>query len=171
MEQVTTVLLVVVVLIALIGTAVFMFFYIEDGEVFTPDEKTTVNLASPSVNTRDIANVTHWDTVININLVTPRDATVAWSDVVVMVRDADGQVLLQRTEALPDDPSSYDDAANGWVDVQVWYIDTDAVGVVGAGDAIKITGMDDRYEGGYVEVVDADEVERIGSITLPTNFP
>jgi hypothetical protein len=167
----TAVIVVVVVLTAFIGTAVFMWFYIDEGEVFEPDEETTLNLAPPSVHSRDIANVTHWDAIIEINLVTPRDVTVDWLGVVVEVRDEDGTVLFPMTEVLPNDPSGYDDAANGWVDVQVWYVDADADGVVDAGDAIKITGMNDRYEGGYLQVVGAGPFEPIGSITLPTNFP
>ena len=42
-------------------------------------------------------------------------------------------------------------------------------GIQNAGDAIKITGMADTYEGATLELTKAGE--RIGSATMPTNFP
>lgn len=167
----TTIIAAVIIVVAVIALSAFMWIYIDESEILPPDEKLVLNLASPSVMTRDIANITHWDTVININKVTPKDASLLWIDVEVIVKNADGSVLLPRTRSFPDDPGNYDDAANGWVDVEVWAIDIDQNGLVSPGDAIKITGMDIRFEGGFVEIVQTSPVERIGGIVLPTQFP
>jgi hypothetical protein len=101
--------------------------------------------------------------------VTPRDITVAWLNVLVVIKSASGAVLLTETTPRPDAPSYYDDGSSGWVAVQVWYVDTDSDLSLSSGDAFKITGMEDSYEGATVEFTYQDNV--IGSTTLPTDFP
>jgi hypothetical protein len=128
----------------------------------------TVNIASPNVQQRLVSDVVHYDAVLNINKITPRDTLVFWTSVEMIIKAADGSVLMTRTVPLPDDPTMYDDAANGWVEVEVWFIDVSSDIFVDAGDALKITGMDERYEGSYVEIT--YKGDRIGSITLPTDF-
>jgi hypothetical protein len=166
--KLTAIVIVVVLILAFAFVAIMM-----DRDFFInsePTEKVTVNLASPNVSTREIANVTHWDAVLNFNQVTPSDSSVPWTNVLVTIRDADGSMLLASAMPLSDDPFSYDDAANGWVDVEVWFIEvTFNDSSLDAGDALKVTGMDVRYEGATIDINNYGD--RIGSITLPTNFP
>jgi hypothetical protein len=165
--KVVAVVIVVAVVLAVVLVAIFwmgVLSVIDD----LPDDRVTLNLASPSVQSREISNVTHWDAVININKMTPNDANVMWISLVVVIKSADGSVLLTQTVPLPDG-GSYDDASNGWVDVEIWYVDTDSDMFVDAGDAMKITGMDDTYEGALVDLTYLGN--RAGSVTLPTDFP
>lgn len=166
--KVVAIVIVVAVVLAVLMVAIFwmgVLSVIDD----LPDDRVTLNLASPSVETREITNITHWDAVVNINKITPSDSRVMWLSVLVIVKAADGSVLLTQTVPMPDSPASYDDATNGWVDVEIWYIDVGSDMFLDSGDAMKITGMDDGYEGAWIEFTYLGN--RIGSITLPTNFP
>jgi hypothetical protein len=63
----------------------------------------------------------------------------------------------------------YDNGTDGWVETQVWYVETTVDGFIDEGEALKITGMHDRFEGGRISIRYTGE--QVGSMTLPTNFP
>jgi hypothetical protein len=161
----------VIVLVVVVATAMValdgMGWLVQD-----PDPHVDIHLvlASPSVTTRGIANVTHWDAVLDIQKVTPQDSRASWVGIEITVEAEDGSELLVGATPQPDHPFSYDDAANGWVDVEVWFIEATPVDVfVDVGDAIVITGMDDRYEGASIVIRSLGD--QIGKILLPLNFP
>jgi hypothetical protein len=137
----------------------------EDGAAV---EMTTVNLATPLIEARTIGEEFYYDAKLNINKITPRDEDVPWEGVSVTVKSSAGSVLLTDTRPSWNDPTEYDDASDGSVDVQVWYLCTDAGPNMREGDALKLTGMTLDYEGGHIEV--SLRGERIASGVLPTDF-
>ena len=164
--KVIVIVVVVVILVAIMFAIIWMGILgaIDDN----PDERLTLNLAAPVVTQREISNVTIWDATINVNLITPRDDMTLWAGVEILIFSRNGMDLM-RTPLLPNDPSSYDDATNGWVDVEGWYIETSPDLFIDEGEAIKVTGMDDRYESSTLEIIFMGDV--IGTIRLPTDFP
>ena len=160
-------IVVIFLLIVVLGVIFFMGFLSgipEDNHYH--DE---VILSAPKVTQRQISNVTVWDAALDINTVRPSDFEPNWSYVRIKITSRDGMTLLSIVGLDPDDPHSYDDASNGWVDVEAWYIDKNSNTLLDEGDTIKLTGMDDRYQGSTVEVLRAGE--QIGTLTLPLNFP
>jgi hypothetical protein len=125
------------------------------------DERVTLNLASPDVMMRHIDGNPYWDAELEVNLLTPRDTVLSWASVMMVIKSSTGSVLLTSSPLLADHPPSYDDDTDGQVDVDNF--------VVNPGDEIKITGMTSAYEGATVDITSFGE--RIGSITLPTDFP
>jgi hypothetical protein len=133
------------------------------------DERVTLNLASPDVMMRHIDGNPYWDAELEVNLLTPRDTVLSWASVMMVIKSSTGSVLLTSSPLLADHPPSYDDDTDGQVDVETWYVDLLGNFVVNPGDEIKITGMTSAYEGATVDITSFGE--RIGSITLPTDFP
>jgi len=137
------------------------------------DEKITVNLASPSVQSFDrdpgAPVFTVWDATMNVNKITPKDEKVSWSEVKMIVKSSAGSVL-QPSIGLTQDTLTYDDIDGAVVDLEFWYVETTTGDTkMSAGDGIKITGMPQAWEGAIVELLKGGE--RIASATLPTNFP
>ena len=128
-----------------------------------------MNLASPVVNTRDIGEEVYYDAVLNVNRVTPRDSDVPFIEIGIVVRAADGSVLIPMTWPEPHDVDRYDDGSDGRVDVEAWYVSVASRNDLMPGDAFLLTGMTTAYEGATVMIL--MEGEQIGSIVLPTNFP
>lgn len=124
----------------------------------------TVLTASPSLVPRNTGTGEVHDATLVVNKVTPRDVTVKWSDISVVIKAADGSVLLPMT-SVKEDTSTYGAA------VEVWYSDTTGKrDRLDAGDEILITGMEASvYEGGWVYVFHEDN--RVSDTTLPTDFP
>ena len=163
-------MVVVIMLIAVPALAAFMWLGIMSSTTETVHEEITLNIGIPSVVQRTISDEAYWDASLNINKLTPKDETVPWSDIRVVVKSALGSVLNAMTRPNADDPFEYDDGSDGSVDVQFWY-DTTIPGndFVMAGDTILITGMTDDYEGATIEIFYLGE--QIGDTTLQTNFP
>ncbi len=144
-------------------------------------DKTTVNLASPSVQSLDVTERTTacWDVTLNINKITPKDDKVKWSELRIIVKGADGSVLNQATTPAANTGAYAGDLpAGGPVVVEFWYVEVTAGDLkMDAGDGVKITGMtdgsgfvgEDDYQGAMVEFTKGGE--RIASATLQTNFP
>ena len=135
-------------------------------------DKTTVNLASPSVQSLDVTERTTacWDVTLNVNKITPKDDKVKWSELRIVVKGADGSVLNQATTPAANTGAYTGDDLSTAVAVQFWYVEVTAGDLkMDAGDGVKITGMTDIYEGASVEWTKGGE--RIASATLPTNFP
>ena len=135
-------------------------------------DKTTVNLASPSVQSFDITERTTacWDVTLNVNKITPKDDKVKWSELRIVVKGADGSVLNQATTPVANTGTYEGDVLGDPVVVEFWYVEVTAGDLkMDAGDGVKITGMTDIYEGAMVEMTKGGE--RIASATLQTNFP
>ncbi len=163
------IVLVVVLLIAVPFVAVMGWLAISGAVTSTVEQRLTVQLSSPSVTQRTISDQAYWDTVLNINMVTPRNEDVLWAEVFVVLHSHDGGILLPSTLVSPD-IGVYDDGSDGAVDVEVWFIEiTTGDNRLSAGDAIKITGMTVEFEGGFVQILRSGRV--IGDTLLPTNFP
>jgi flagellin-like protein len=127
------------------------------------DEKITVNLSSPSVQSFTRGSAC-WDATMNVNKMTPKDEKVSWTEVKIIVKSAAGSVL-QASTVLGADTGVYALVATP----EFWYVEATGDAKMGAGDGIKITGMPQTWEGATVELTKAGE--RIASATLPTNFP
>lgn len=168
LAKVALIIIVVVVVVIVVAAAIFWFaiFSIVDDNI---GGDVTVNLASPSVTIRDIGGTTYWDAVVNINKVTPGGALVSWVGTSVIVKNDFGQVLLERTNLVRNNPTMYDDDSDGTVDAEAWYVDTNSDMFVSSGDSFKLTGLTDDYEGATVEMYDF--TDRIASTVLPTDFP
>ena len=161
--------MVVILLIAIPAILAMMWLGAFVDVIEEETEKVTIQMASPDVTERMIADQTYWDAEIEINKVTPNLALITFSEVKVIVKSSDGSVLISSTEPLYDDPSDYDDGLDGTVDVQVWYKATIPGSIVVAGDSFKLTGMADTdYEGALVQITRDGKI--IGSVTLPTDF-
>jgi hypothetical protein len=164
------VVVVVIVLIAIPLVLAIMWLGILTDVIEEETEKVTIQMASPSLTQRMITDQVHWDADLEINKVTPDLALVTYSDIRVIVKDSSGSVLIPSTKPLADDPDDYDDGSDGTVDVQVWYDSITSTTIMFEGDSFYLTGLTDTdYEGALVEIWHNDR--RIGSTTLPTNFP
>ncbi len=164
------VVLIVVLVIAI--PAIFAVMWLGfSGMVVEPEEeeRVTVNLASPELDQRTIGEEVHWDAELDVNKITPRHSVVAYEDVRVFIKSADGRVLLPSKRPLPDSPGDYDDGSTGPVKVQVWYQSIIDTGFMTETDTIKLTGFTTEYEGAHIEIT--LDGERIASTVLPTDFP
>lgn len=165
-------IVVAVLVVVIVVPAVVALMWLGITEVVTEPEHENVvlNFESPVVTRRQIADESYWEASFQIHMLTPRDETVDWSDVRIVIKSNDGRVLNTLTRPLPDDPDAYDDGTDGSVDIQFWY-DTsipDSM-VLGAGDTIRVTGMTVAYEGGTFEVW--YQGRQIGDSLFPTDFP
>ena len=164
-----------ILMVAITVVLAAVLWLMVSGMISTSDEdKITVNLASPNVqkfDTRTAAALDYrWDATLNVNKITPKDQKVLWSEVKVIIKASSGSILNAATGPLTDLGAVYDtDAADGTVTVEFWFVETGGNLQMNAGDAIKVTGMADTYEGATLELTKAGE--RIGSATMPTNFP
>jgi len=161
----------VVILVISVPIVVAMsWLFISGAVTSTEDERLTVQLSSPSVSQRMISDQAYWDTVLNINKVTPKDENVRWADVSIAIKTSDGGILLPNTPVSPDNRDFYDNDFDGSVDVEGWFVEiTTGDDRLSAGDAIKITGMTIEYEGGFVQVLRSGRI--IADSRLPTDFP
>jgi hypothetical protein len=133
-------------------------------------DKTTVTLANPSVRSETRTNPC-WDVTLNVQKITPKDVKVKWTELRVIIKSDSGSILNTASTVAADDDTLYNDpAGTGPAVVQFWFVEvTTGDDKLDAGDGIKITGMDNTYEGADVEFTKGGE--RIASATLPTNFP
>jgi flagellin-like protein len=160
-----------ILMVAITVVLAAVLWLMVSGMITGPDEeKVTVNIATPDVQAQTRTNPC-WDATLNINKITPKDEKVKWTEVRCVIKSASGSILNTALAPTADTPASYNDpAGTGPGVVQFWFVETDAGDTkMSAGDAIKVTGMDVGYEGATVDLTKAGE--RIGSITLPTNFP
>jgi hypothetical protein len=128
------------------------------------EEKLTLTLSNPSVEPRDTGTTTVYDCSMFIQKITPRDMTVKWSELSIVIKSHDGSVLISKTTP-SEDTGSYSET------VEVWY--SDEAGDrenADTGDELVISGMSKQdYQGAQVEVV--RKGDRVASVILPTNFP
>ena len=135
----------------------------EEGNGNGDSEPVTFILAAPFVDARDSVSGEVYDATMDVNKVWPSDAEAGWTQVSVVIKDAFGSLLLSDTP-VSKDSGMYSDT------VEVWYVDEAGDGkLVDAGDAIKITGMDESYQGARVQVLHRGDVA--ASLALPTDFP
>lgn len=139
-----------------------------DGYYGSDVERITVTLAVPEVQRQMRDGEMVWDAILNIQKITPVDKKVLWTEARVLIKSESGSILLQATALSADNSSAYDDTAP--ITVQVWYVETTRGDTkMSAGDAIKLTGMSDWYEGATIEIRKGGDI--IGHATMPTNFP
>ena len=132
------------------------------------DAWATLIMGAPSVDGREVGGVPHWDASTRVADVTPSGAEVPWTELRVMVVSSTGDLLLGAVAALPDNPPAYDDASDGTVDVEVWYVDVYDDGHIDMGDDIKLTGLTAGCEGATVRFTRDGEI--IAAIVLPSTF-
>ncbi len=162
--KVVVIVIVVLIILAVVAAALFfmgLMSLVQD----LPDDPVVV-MSAPQVTPRQLGNNTVWDATLEIVRVRPSD--IRWDDLTIYIESRGGTVLLDEMIVGLDDPTQYDDAADGWVDVQLWYVESPSDGSLDAGEAIRITGMDERYQGSTVELLlDLP----VSWVNLPLNFP
>ena len=138
----------------------------DDKEEKDPCDGVTINLASPAVASRDVDNnTTVWDVNITVNKITPKESVIAWSKLNVIIKDAAGSVLLEKT-ALTEVTGDYGTG------VKAWYYDmNDPATDINATDVIVISSMTSDYQGATMELVCGDNDVRLASASFPTDFP
>ena len=144
------------------------FYFFALTQMSDPVPPARIELMNPTVEQRSIDGQIRWDTIIHISRLVPDDARFLWTEILIVIRSSDGDVLNIQTRP-QEDIGRYDDATDGTIDVEFWFIKVFWVDHLRAGDVIKITGMNSTYEGAIIEVV--YQRYRIDHITLPTNFP
>ncbi len=132
----------------------------QDDDQVTGDIIMTVS--PPDVNkvTREAGDV--WDANMDILRIDPDTARVKWIELSITVKTWDGSLALTATQ-----PSK--DSGLYGTSPEVWY--QEAAGdeeLATAGDVIRITSMDQTFEGGKVLLVRAGEV--LGTADLPDVF-
>ena len=152
-------------LVALVTVIVLSLSGCYSPEYGPEEERITLAIASPFVEPRNTGTAMLHDATLDIMKITPKDSTVKWSNVKVLIKGADGSVLLPATPVIVEDTGTYGGT------VEVWYHDEAGDRKkVDAGDSILITGMEAaEYEGAWVEITRLGE--RIGAVSLPTDFP
>ena len=130
---------------------------------------TTINIASPVMSNRTIDGEVRWDASFGINKITPKDQTIKWSDLYLVIRRENGSYLQQQLKLEQDDPSRYDNASDGSIKVETWYLDHTGGGKnADSGDVIVVTGLGKGLEGCSVSIM--REGYQQGSIVLPMDF-
>ncbi len=168
-----------ILMVAITVVLAAVLWLMVSGMIQEPDsEKLTVQLSSPSVTQYERpAGTATWDAVLNIQQMTPKDEKVKWTEIRVSIKDADGSILNGASTVSDDGTSTYTTPATGaTTDVLFWFVDIQGDGKVGAGDAIKITGMDNGdgtlgtndYQGALVQILKGGKI--IADATLPTDF-
>ena len=166
--EVRKIIATVVVVVAVIFIAFFMWLYVISEDHDHP-EYLTANIETPDVQSREVGEELRWDVTLTIVWITPPGEIVPFEQVRVVIKSSEG-VLLNEATPVERDVGVYDDGSDGTIDVEFWYVDNDAGNThLSAGDTIRITGMTTAYEGAQVELV--EHGERFGSILLPTDFP
>jgi hypothetical protein len=103
-----------------------------------------------------------WDATMDITRVTPSDAQARWTSLTVVIKAVDGSVLLLETP-LSKDSGTYGSA------VEAWYVDdAGGRGTADVGDAVKVTSMDQSYQGATVQLIHRGTLA--GSVLLPIAF-
>jgi len=125
------------------------------------EEKIVMQMGSPVTVKRDSVDI--WDATSSINKITPKNSVVKWSDISLIIMDFSGSVLLMNTKPSAD-TGSYGDS------IEVWYVDSTGEGnAADPGDEVKLTGMDDGYQGATIEIDYKGRL--VGDMRLTTNFP
>jgi hypothetical protein len=130
--------------------------------------KTTVNLANPVIEQRDVGEGHVWDASILVHKITPKTERMPYDNLGVKILSPQGVDLEESVGFLRNDPSAYDDDADGVVIVQFWAIMNGHRPVITAEDVIVITGLGPEHQGATVYLYGWGE--QIASITLPTVF-
>lgn len=121
---------------------------IDDGS----QERITVTFLNPHFQGYfPYSNVTFFIVMFEILNITPVDSELPWSKVTITIKDYRGRLLHRSMTLRADDPAAYDSSPP--ISVEVWYVETTPNDKnLSIGDAIKITGVIDEYEGATVEI-------------------
>jgi hypothetical protein len=140
--------------IVIMAVLILLAWYLFPPGIFGPDVYyTTVKFADPQLESRIVGDDEHWDVVAPIKKLTPKGREVLWSEVKVIIYGINGSYYHEELGPEADDPSEYDDGADGTVDIEVWYVN--GVGDplhLEAGDGIKITGLTSEFIGASVNL-------------------
>ena len=156
-----------ILMVAITVVLAAVLWLMVSGMISTGNEsKTTVNIASPVVQQVMRPGI-GWDVTMNINKITPSDVKVLWTELKLTIKSASGSILQVQISPVADiAPAVYPNVGTlGIYFVEVTAGDTK----LGAGDALKVTGMTNAFEGAHIELSKGGQL--IGSSDLPTNFP
>ncbi|MCJ2540163.1 MAG: hypothetical protein LN414_02705 [Candidatus Thermoplasmatota archaeon] len=160
----------VVFLIFILG-GLFLYYWTVTDIPTGGEEQITVNLASVQIESRIIDGNQYWDASIIVNRFTPKDQTIPWEEIKVSAKDQAGRTLLENSKVFRDNPSNYDNALDGRLDVETWFIkmgENPNNYKIEAGDTLKITGLTSDYKGAKIFIT--FNGEQISSLTLPRDF-
>lgn len=162
----------ILIRVAVVGLLAISLVYLISTADKQPDENvmnTDILLSFPEISNRSIDGDVRWDASFDVNKITPKDQTIRWSDLYIVINRADGTPLQRQFRLVRKDPSQYDDASDGSIDIETWYIDN--VGGkknLDRDDGIVITGLGMGFEGGWVTIY-REGVEQ-GQCRLPEAF-
>jgi hypothetical protein len=127
----------------------------------------TVRLSVPHLEARTVNNTTVWDCTFNVTRVTPGNAKLSWGGVSVIVKSAQGYVLI---------PLSRPDTFPGQADAFPKAYRVEASGTrltMDVGDALRLTSLDEGFLDAEVEIEykDADGTTLLASVKMPSAFP
>jgi hypothetical protein len=149
--------------VSIIAVAMFAAGCIDPGDPSPPTTKFSV----PLLESRIVNNTTVWDCTFNVTRLTPGNAKLSWGGVSVIVKSAQGYVLipLSRPDTFPGQadafPKAYRVEASGtWLTMDV-------------GDALRLTSLDEGFLDAEVEIEykDADGTTLLASVKMPSAFP
>ncbi len=125
-----------------------------------------VTLNESVKDVRTIGNKSRVDLSYQISKIGLKDEPIFWDDVKFIFKAYSGSVLNPATNISPDDPGRYDDASDGVIEVEGWYIENQgSADTLDEGDMIKITGISSNYERAVLEIT--VQGDRICHATLP----
>jgi hypothetical protein len=152
-----------VVVALIIAVAMLAAGCIDPGDPSPP----TTKFSAPHLEARTVNNTTVWDCTFNVTRVTPENAKLSWAGVSVIVKSAQGYVLIPSAQpgvypghAGPSSKAYRVEISGSWLTMDV-------------GDSIRLTSLDEGFldAGVEIEYKDADGTTLLGRVTMPSAFP
>lgn len=125
-----------------------------------------------SAHEREIDGDIYWDVGFKIIDDTSPDIA-SYHEVLVVIENENGKEMFRQKPLKRDDPTQYDDASDGTVDIEVWLSPSPDDNInMNIGDWIIVTGLTKQYQGAtiYFYNVDDEFGESIGRIDFPSEF-
>jgi len=130
-------------------------------QVATPDDEYDgvmhVEVTKTGINDRALGDEDYWDITYTVTDDTYQDYAL-YSEVDIVITCTDGSILFNNLSFQPNDPMRYDNASDGKVEVQAWYIeegwliDGTTLRKMNKGDSIVFTGLTRRFQDASVSL-------------------
>lgn len=171
MDRVAVITKISVVFLIFILGGLFLYYWTVPDIPSGGEGQISVNIASTQMESRIIDGDQYWDATFFVNKLRPKDQTISWEEIKVSVKDQAGRTLFKNLKVFRDNPSNYDNALDGRLDVETWFIkmvENPNNYKIEAGDTLKITGLTSDYM--RAKIVIKFNGDQISSLTLPSDF-
>jgi hypothetical protein len=159
-------MLVFFAVIAVAGVA--FWFLLPDGPETVSEQDVTVELGAPEVGRAQLGNATYWNATLVVNGLVPHGYPLPWSEVAVVLRSANNDVLFTSSRVRDLDISGGALGTDGSMPA-AWYINEGGGDpTVSKGDALVLTGLTLDHRGAELELLWKDH--RVGVEVLPLDF-